>query len=479
MQVNRTIQLAGRMPENGKFRVAAYCRVSTELESQQTSIELQQLTYEEMIRENPVWELAGIYADQGASGTQAKNRQGFTQMIADAEAGKIDYVITKSISRFARNTLECLQYVRHLKSLGVQMFFEKENIDTGAAFSEMLLTILAAFAQEESRSISENVKLGIRMKFQSGEPRWANCYGYKKEGDEEYIIVPEEAEVVKLLFGLYERGYTVNEICEYLEENQIPTPKGSEHWYRSVIQRMLKNEKYVGDVRMQKNYRADHLTHQQYKNNGKLPDYYVSDHHTPIVSRKTYDRAAKIREMRNQGGGHAGSPGNTLQYPFDEMLKCPYCGGTLHRKKVNVQGANGAWCCDGCGKFIIRASFAEDALAAAYNAVSEETVLTLPDTAEKKLFLTYKQEIPFMERTDYFWLDDLVDHIEFGKHSFMPSDLAAKPELLNDNTVTVYWKAGIKCTVPTGIQKDKDMPGYIAALYSAYLERQELKAESA
>ncbi len=476
MQINRIIHFAGRMPEQGKYRVAAYCRVSTDLESQQSSMEIQERVYQEMIRANPDWELAGIYADEGASGTSVKKRTAFTRMIADAEAGKIDYVITKSISRFARNTLECLQYVRHLKDIGTQLYFEKENLDTGAAFSEMLLTILAAFAQEESRSISENVKWGIRKRFEAGEERWSTCYGFTKGADGGYALVPDEAAVVKTIFSLYECGVTVNEIKKHLEKEEVPSPSGKKEWSKSIIQRMLANEKYMGDVQLQKKYTVDHLSHRQLKNHGEVAGNYLKNHHIPIVSRKTFERVAKIREMRYQGGGKDQGEASSLQYPFDEMLTCPYCGAILRRRKINVQSADGGWCCNQCGDFIIRAVIIENALVFAYNAIDMEVVGALPDSPQKELLLQYNQSMPKTQTAEYYWMEDLVDHIELGKHTYSPSDLRNKPELQSDNVVTVCWKCGMKTVTDTRIVRDADMPWHIADLYKGYLKRQENKA---
>ena len=479
MEAIRTVRLSAKAPESGVYKVAAYCRVSTELESQKNSIDTQRTVYEEMIEANPSWELAGIYVDEGLSGTTVKSRTAFNEMIKDADDGKIDYIITKSISRFARNTLECLQHVRHLNDKGVHLYFEKENIDTGAAFSEMLLTILAAFAQEESRSISENVKWGIRKRFESGQERWSNCYGYAKGEDGGYEIVPEEAMVVRAIFNLYEQGVTFKEIKAILEENNVPTPTGKKNWSTSVLLRIASNEKYAGDVKLQKKYTVDHLSHLQRKNKGQVKSNYIKNHHAPIVSRKTFERVAKIRELRYQGGGKASGAASSLQYPFDEMLKCPYCGSVLHRRKVNVQTSSGAWCCSGCGDFVIRASIIEPAVVMAYNSITASDVDSLAESGQKKLLKSYKDKLPLMESVEYYWLDDLVDHIEIGRHTYSPTDLKHKPELKGDNTITIYWKAGLKTTTDTNIKRDVDMPWHVAELYKGYLKRQEEKTGDA
>lgn len=193
-ETRRTTKAAGEE----KLRVAAYCRVSTDSDEQETSFETQVEVYEKKIRANPAWEYAGVYTDEGITGTKASKRPGFQKMIKDAENGKIDRILTKSISRFARNTIDCIAYVRHLKELGTTILFEKENIDTGSTYSEMLLTVLAAFAQEESRSISANITWGVRKRFENGQERWAKMFGYRKDFDtgETYIIVEEDRKSV-------------------------------------------------------------------------------------------------------------------------------------------------------------------------------------------------------------------------------------------------------------------------------------------
>ena len=302
--------------------VAAYCRVSTDNEGQMSSLELQMAAFRTQIELRPDWELVDIYADEGISGTRAEKRPEFQRMIRDCEAGKIDYIITKSISRFARNTLECLQHIRYLQSLGVQLLFEKENIDTGTAFSEMLLTILAAFAQEESRSLSENAKWGIRKRFEAGIPKRTYVFGYTYDAEGNYVVVPEQAETVRRIFDLYETGrYSMAKIAKQMMEEKRPSAY-VDNWDASHVHCILTNEKYVGDVLMQKKYTVDHLTHKEVKNRDHvLPSYYVRDHHTPIVGRKQYDRVHKIAELKS-------SHGHPVQYPYGDLLVCPVCGGT-------------------------------------------------------------------------------------------------------------------------------------------------------
>jgi site-specific DNA recombinase len=343
---------AGLEQQTKPIRVAAYCRVSTELEQQQSSLENQMTVFRQRIREHPGWELAGIYADDGISATQTKYRKQFLQMLQDAEDGKIDYIITKSISRFARNTVECVATVRRLQAKGVQVYFEKENIDTGTAISEMLLTVLAAFAQEESRSISENMKWSIRKRYEVGEARWWKIYGYRKGENGEWLVEPKEAAVVRSIFCMYEHGKERAEIVEKLAQESI-TKNSDEPWSATMVKRVLSNEKYVGDIQLQKVYITDHITHKAVRNDmTKIPSYYIRDHHTPIVTRKTYDRVQRIRSLHNGKNG-------TMQYPYaDTDLRCPCCGEQLIQRRLRSGSCTRmVWACfgqNGCKGYAIK-----------------------------------------------------------------------------------------------------------------------------
>ena len=236
-----------------KMRVAAYCRVSTEEEEQQSSFETQKLYYTEKITSTPEWEIAGIYADDGISGVHTKKRDGFNQMIQDCKKRKIDLILTKSISRFARNTLDSIQYVRMLKALGIAVIFEKENINTSTMNSEMILTVLSAFAQAESESISQNVARGKRMGFRQGKfpfP-YRQILGYRKGSDGKPEIIPEEAEVIRMIFNSYLQGASLQTIKKRLEADGVLTARGNKKWSSESVQRILQNEKYCGDVLLQ------------------------------------------------------------------------------------------------------------------------------------------------------------------------------------------------------------------------------------
>lgn len=470
-----------------KYRVAAYCRVSTQSEKQETSFEMQVQVYTERILQNPKWVLADIYADKGITGTEAKKRPEFQRMVADCEAGKVDIILTKSLSRFARNTLECLTYIRHLQGLGVRLLFEKENIDTDAVFSEMLLTILAAFAQEESRSLSENLKWGIRKRFEEGIDRWTNIYGYTQSEEGNYQIVPEEATIVRKVFELYEHGNSISEIVAYMKTNRIPSPDGKAVWAASAVHIILRNEKYVGDILLQKKYTTDHISHKEIRNDfTEVPAYYIANHHIPLVSRKTFERTQTIRKMQYQGGNSRGEAGQHVQYPFGDMLRCPFCGSALSQRHIPVQAKTGkGWLCQRgqhpCGLFLIRSWFVEEAVLRAYDELDMKAVEDKLRSKDQNIAraaqdtLAMKAEHPAFERVDYYWLDELVEYITFGRHSNMPRELAKlatkKIDAEDDRTLIVFWKCGLRTTVFSGIEKDKDMPQRLLELYNRYLER--------
>ena len=471
-------------PDTAKtLRVAAYCRVSTDNDEQKTSFENQVKAYTDMIEGRPGWVMAGIYADEGLTGTSVSKRTQFLKMIRDCEAGKIDLILTKSISRFARNTLECLTYVRHLNEIGVHLIFENNNIDTRTAFSEMLLTVLAAFAQEESRSISLNTIWGIRKRYEEGTARWSKLYGYMKTEDGEYQIVPEQARIVKEIFTLYEHGDPLKKIMKHLQDKGVPTPAGGKEWTASSVRFIIINERYCGDIFLQKTICESHITHKQLKNDAtEVPSYYIENHHPAIISRKQFFRCKQIFEMRKQH--FPGMPDAYYnQYPIGDRLRCPYCGSRLLKRNLRVQRVGSGWSCElgenACRQFIIRTSIVERALISAYHVLEEGAV-------EKKLsssrfgaaaeaMLKIKREYPKMKKVDYWWVDELVDHIEFGPHSKTTKELiglAAKgtPDS-DDRTMKVYWKCGLVTTVPSGVNNDTELPSRIVELNSKLQQR--------
>ena len=324
---NQKTNEGSRIP--AKLRVAAYCRVSTDLEEQESSYEAQVSHYNEMIRKNPDWELADIYADEGLSGTTTEKRENFNRMIQDCEAHKIDMVITKSISRFARNTLDCLQYIRKLKALNIPILFEKENINTMGTSGELLITIMASLAQQESQSISQNVRMGIQYNFQRGKPMLNHnrFLGYTKKKGGNLVIVPEEADVVRGIFRDFLEGLSFGEIISGLEDQGVLTPSGKTKWYHSTIQSMLKNEKYMGDLLLQKSYTKDFLTKERAENQGIFPQYYVKNAHAPIVPREVFMRVQGALLRRENDLIIAGKRSRpSVPHALHGKLICGICG---------------------------------------------------------------------------------------------------------------------------------------------------------
>lgn len=317
-----------------KLRVAAYCRVSTDSEEQETSYEAQCGHYTDFITSNPAGELAGIYADEGISGTSMKHREQFKRMISACEAGQIDMVITKSISRWARNTLDSLKTIRKLKDLGIPVLFEKENINTMDSKGEVLITIMSSLAQQESESISKNTRLGVQYNFQQGKGRLTTnrFLGFEKGPDGRTLkIVPEEAEVVRRIYREYLEGYSACIIATRLMFDGILSPSGKTSWYQGTVDSILRNEKYCGDFLMQKYFVADVLTHRLVKNEGQLPQYYIKDAHESIVPKEVYFQVQGELQRRSLLRREP----NKIRYGSRIALKgrliCGKCGRVLKR----------------------------------------------------------------------------------------------------------------------------------------------------
>lgn len=335
--------------EKRPLRVAAYCRVSTELDSQKSSYELQLQYYTEFIGKHSHWRLVKIYADEGISGTSIRKRAAFQEMIADAKAGKIDYIITKSLSRFARNTVDSLNTVRTLQFLKppVGIYFEKENIDTLDSKSELLITLLSALAQDESRSISENQKWAFQRRFQRGEGFFTRILGYEKGPDGQWQIQEEEAQTVRFIFAKYLAGWGTKTIANALTEAGVKTSRNHGTWYANSILRILRNEKYVGDMLLQKTVKADLFSHYSIKNDGREPSYYVREHHPAIIGRATWeavqDEINRRADSLNLRGGpkHAQNPASAADSKncFKGKLRCGRCGElmVLRRKQMTIE----------------------------------------------------------------------------------------------------------------------------------------------
>ena len=322
-----------------QLRVAAYCRVSTDDEEQLTSYEAQKNYYTDKIMTNKEWTMAGIFADEGITGTSARKRPEFLRMIRQCKQGKIDIVLTKSISRFARNTVDCLNYVRALKELGIAVIFEKENMNTLEIDSEILITMLGAFAQSESESISANVRWGIRQAMKEGKAiiNYKHLYGYRKGADGKPEIIPEQAEIVRKIYDLFLCGTPIRGILEYLNANNIPNISGELQWAKNAVNSILTNEKYCGDVLLQKTYIDDCINKKVKKNTGQLPMYLVQNHHEGIISRETFDAAQAELSRRNAGrspskkNAPTGRSRYSSKYALSDRLYCGECGTRYQR----------------------------------------------------------------------------------------------------------------------------------------------------
>ena len=326
-------------------RVAAYCRVSTEEEEQQSSYENQCNYYTDLIMKNPQWSMVGIFADEGISGTSAKKRDNFMRMIKACKQKKIDLILTKSISRFARNTVDCLHYTRLLKGWSIAVYFEKENINTLQEDSEFLITLYGAFAQQEIESLSANVNWGIQQSMREGKVRiqYRNLYAYRQGSDGTPEIISEQAEVVKEIYARYLAGASLRMIQDWLIENQIPNGRGQNDWTHVAIKGILTNEKYCGDVLMQKTYTPDCITHKSVKNRGERPMYLVQNNHPPIVDRGTYDavQAEMARRSALRSPSRKAPTGQscyTSKYALSDRVFCGECGTRYKRTTWSRNG---------------------------------------------------------------------------------------------------------------------------------------------
>ena len=304
-------------------RVAAYARVSMESERMQHSLSAQVSYYSALIQKNPEWEYAGVFADYGISGTGTKKREEFNSMLAECEAGSIDIILTKSIQRFARNTVDLLNTVRHLKDLGIEVRFEKENINSLSGDGELMLSILASFAQEESRSISENVKWGTIKRFKQGIPNGKfSIFGYEWQ-DDKLVIVPEEAEIIRWMYAEYMKGASRIEIGRALMDRGIYTRQGKP-WVDSNVKVILTNITYTGNMLFQKEYCEDPITKHRRKNYGELPQYFVEDTHEAIIPMDEW-QAVQAEFKRRRDLGPFGNKSLKLS-AFSTKITCGCCG---------------------------------------------------------------------------------------------------------------------------------------------------------
>lgn len=314
------------MPVKRK-RVAAYARVSSGKDAQLHSLSVQISYYNDYIGSRGDWQLAGIYADEAMTGTKDERPQ-FQQMLSDCRDGKIDMVITKSVTRLARNTVTVLNTARELKGLGIDIYFEKENIHTMSADGELMLTLLASFAQEESWSASENMKWRIHKKFEQGFPTTCNILGYRLENGV-FQIIPEEAEVVRQIFAYYLSGMGISAIARKLRRMEVPTKRNTK-WNKNSVYHILRQEKYTGNLLLQTTYRLDHISKKQMVNHGELPMYYVENAHEAIIDKETFARVRQ--ELARRAEIYYTQKQNPGPYLFTSLLRCGICGRHFYRK---------------------------------------------------------------------------------------------------------------------------------------------------
>lgn len=327
-----------------KLRVAAYCRVSTDEEDQLNSLETQIQYYTSKIAENPKWTLVGIYADEGITGTRADKREDFMRLMRDCQKGKVDFIITKSTSRFARNTVDSLTWIRKLRAMGIGVFFEEQNLDSSKAENETLIGFFSVMAQSESESISGNVKWGIQKRMKNGtySVRF-DMLGYRKGEDGQPYIVQQEAKIVKTIFNRFLDGASIIQLKNFLEENNILTRQGKAEWSTSVIRGMLTNEKYVGDVLYQKTYCVDCISKKVKVNHGEVTRYLISNNHPPIIDRDTFNlvqaeisrrnsKSKKLDGAITEQGKYSG------KFALSELMICGCCGSYYRRRAKVADG---------------------------------------------------------------------------------------------------------------------------------------------
>ena len=317
-------------------RVAAYARVSSGKDTMLHSLSAQVSYYSKLIQNHGGWEYAGVYADEALTGTK-DNRENFQRLLADCRNGKVDMILTKSVSRFARNTLTLLETIRELKNLGVDVYFEEQNIHSATSDGELMLTIIASYAQEESLSASENQKWRVKQKFLNGEPWHSVMLGYRAKGGR-FVIVPEEAEIVRSIFADYLDGKGALTIMKRLNESGILTQPGFT-WHQASVQRILRNYTYTGNLLLQTKFRENHLSKRTRVNNGELPQYHIQNSHEPIIDMDTFT-AVQIEMARR--ADQFGKPQTTATYPFTGLITCAGCG-KHYRRKMKETGP--VWIC--------------------------------------------------------------------------------------------------------------------------------------
>src|SRR5574344_1012328 len=445
-QVGNTVKKS----EQPKLRVAAYCRVSTDSDEQETSYDAQVTHYTEYISKNPEWHLAGIFADDGISGTNTKKRTEFNRMIDECMAGNIDLIITKSISRFARNTLDCLKFIRQLKDKNIPVYFEKESINTMDAKGEVLLTIMASLAQQESQSLSQNVKLGLQYRYQQGKVQVNHnrFMGYTKDENGNLIIEPKGAEVVKRIFREYLEGESLAGICKGLMRDGICTAADNPKWRPETVQKILQNEKYIGDALLQKTYTVDFLTKKRVKNEGIVPQYYVENNYEAIIPRELYLQVQE--EMKRRSLLFKGKEGRrriySSKYALSSITFCSNCGDIYRRTYWTNRGKKSTvWRCvtrleegpKGCTSRTISEEDLHAAVAEAFNQVlsgGESMIAILRENIESVVCVSNEQAITNIDKQMEEKQIELISYANSGKDY---ENLADEIQALSERKQTI------------------------------------------
>lgn len=410
-------------------RVCAYCRVSTDSREQQNSFIAQTAYYEELIGKRSDWEYAGIYADEARSGTKLQKRDDFLRMIKDCEAGKIDMIITKSVTRFARNTVDSIKAIRKLKLLGVAVFFEKENINTLFESSEMLLTILSSLAQGEAESISTNNKWAAIKRFQDGSFKIGTpAHGYVKDENGELVIDEQEVETVRYIFKQYLNGKGSYVIARELTEKGIQTIRSAEKWSEGVVKEILLNPIYTGNLILQKTFTTEGVPFKRKRNKGELPQYFISENHEPIISMEEAEAVKEIYEYRRRQMKADGTKSQN-RYAYSSKIICGECGRVFRRQKIYIGKPyeKVQWCCiqhiedrEKCSMVAIREDIIQNAFTSMWNKLSSNYTGILSPLLESlnKLRADEQQEKEIRECNDKI--------IELSKQSHILSGVAAK-----------------------------------------------------
>lgn len=410
-------------------RVCAYCRVSTDSREQQNSFTAQTAYYKEMISKREEWQFAGIYADEARSGTKLKKRDDFLRMMRDCEVGKIDIIITKSVTRFARNTVDSIKAIRKLKLLGIAVFFEKENINTLSEHSEQLLTILSSLAQGEAESTSTNNKWAAIKRFQDGTFKIGTpALGYTKETEGELVIDEQEAETVRYIFKEYLNGKGSYVIAKELTARGIPTIRSASKWTDGVVKGILQNPIYTGNLLLQKTYTTEVVPFQRKRNKGELPRYFISENHEPIISREQAEAVKEIYEYRRKQM-KTDDVKSLRRYAFSSKIICGECGGVFRRQKIYIGKPyeKVQWCCithienkEQCGMKAIREDIIQRAFTVMWNKLSGNYTEILSPLLEslKRLRADEQQEQEIKECNEKI--------MELTKQSHILSGVVAK-----------------------------------------------------